>query len=172
MLILTGQRRDDVRLMHWAEIDLDRADWTIPAERYKGDRAHLVPLTEAMVAMLEEMSFRDRSGYVFSPTAGAKAYGNVVKPKRAIDKASGVTGWTIHDLRRTLRTGLSRLGIRPDISERVIGHAVGGTLGQTYDTHEYRAEKSAALEAWGAHVMAAVTGQGNENVVTLRAAAE
>ena len=67
---------------------------------------------------------------------------------------------------------MSRLGIRPDISERVIGHAVGGTLGQTYDTHEYRAEKLAALDAWGAHVKSAVDGQGAENVVALRAAVE
>ena len=125
-----------------------------------------------MVEMLVSMPFRDRSRYVFSATAGAKAYVNVTKPKRVIDKASEVTGWTLHDLRRTLRTGLSRLGIRPDISERVIGHAVGGTLGQTYDTHEYRAEKLAALEAWNAHVMAAVEGRDAENVVTLRAAGE
>ena len=166
-LILTGQRRDDVRLMHWSEIDLNRADWTIPAERYKGDRAHLVPLTEAMVEMLESMPFRDRAGYVFSPTAGVKAYNNLVKPKRAIDKASEVTGWTLHDLRRTLRTGLSRLRFRPDISERVIGHAVGGTLGQTYDTHEYRAERLAALKAWGEHVAAAVEGRVSKNVVAL-----
>ena len=172
MLILTGQRRDDVRLMHWSEIDLDRRDWTIPAERYKGDRAHLVPLTEAMAAMLEDMPFRDRAGYVFSPSGGARPYGNVVRTKRRIDRAAGVTGWTLHDLRRTLRTGLSRLGIRPDISERAIGHAVGGALGQVYDTHEYRAEKLAALQAWGAHVTAAVEGQAAENVVALRSAVE
>ena len=172
MLILTGQRRDDVRLMHWSEIDLDRRDWTIPAERYKGDRAHLIPLTEAMAAMLEDMPFRDRAGYVFSPSGGAKPYGNVVRTKREIDKAAGVTGWTLHDLRRTLRTGLSRLGVRPDISERAIGHAVGGALGQVYDTHEYRAEKLDALQAWGAHVTAAVEGQAAENVVALRSAVE
>ena len=172
MLILTGQRRDDVRLMQWSEIDLDRRDWTIPAERYKGDRAHLIPLTEAMAAMLEDMPFRDRAGYVFSPSGGAKPYGNVVRTKREIDKATGITGWTLHDLRRTLCTGLSRLGVRPDISERAIGHAVGGALGQVYDTHEYRAEKLAALQAWGAHVTAAVEGQAAENVVALRSAME
>ena len=164
-LILTGQRRDDVRKMHWSEIDLDRNDWAIPAERYKGDKLHLVPLTEAMVGILDSIPFRESGGYVFSPSGGSKPYGNVQKPKRAIEEASGVTDWTLHDLRRTLRTGLSRLGIRPDISERVIGHAVGGSLGQTYDTHEYRDEKLAALKAWGAHVMAAVEGRDVENVV-------
>ncbi len=167
-LILTGQRRDDVRLMHWREIDLGRGDWTIPLERYKSDRAHLVPLTDAMIEMLRAMPFRNRGGYVLSPNGGDIPYGNVVRPKHATDKASGVTGWTWHDLRRTLRTGLSRLGIRPDISERVIGHAVGGRLGATYDTHEFRDERLAALEAWGAHVRAIVDGQPSANVVSLR----
>ncbi len=167
-LILTGQRRDDVRLMHWREIDLGRGDWTIAPERYKSDRAHLVPLTDAMIEMLRAMPFRNRGGYVLSPNGGDIPYGNVVRPKHATDKASGVTGWTWHDLRRTLRTGLSRLGIRPDISERVIGHAVGGRLGATYDTHEFRDERLAALEAWGAHVRAIVDGQPSANVVSLR----
>ncbi|MCZ6586356.1 MAG: hypothetical protein O7B24_00220, partial [Alphaproteobacteria bacterium] len=62
--------------------------------------------------------------------------------------------------------------VRPDISERSIGHAVGGALGQVYDTHEYRAEKLDALQAWGAHVTAAVEGQAAENVVALRSAVE
>ena len=90
---------------------------------------------------------------MFSVTAGETAYGNVIKPKRKLDDISGVYDWTIHDLRRTLRTGLSRLGVRPDISERVIGHTVGGSLGQVYDTHEFRDEKRVALELWDAHVM-------------------
>lgn len=170
ILILTGQRRDDVRHMHWSELDLDSGDWTIPAERYKSDRPHLIPLTRVMVKMLQDMPFRDRAGYVFSPSGGVKPYGNVVRPKATLDIASGVTGWTLHDFRRTLRTGLSRLGIRPDISERVIGHAVGGSLGQTYDTHEFRSEKLNALEAWAAHVLVVLEGKGADNVVALRAA--
>ncbi|MEE8562654.1 MAG: hypothetical protein V3S92_03445 [Alphaproteobacteria bacterium] len=98
------------------------------------------------------------SRYVFSPGGEEIPYGNLVKPKRALDAASGVTAWIWHDLRRTLRTGLSRLGIRPDISERVIGHSVGGKLGETYDLYEYRAEKLGALEAWAAYVETVVSG--------------
>lgn len=153
MLILTGQRRDDVRCMTWDELDLRMRNWVIPASRYKGDRPHLVPLTDAMVALLKDLPFKDRGGYVFSLSAGEVAYGNLVKPKRKLDKASGVTGWTLHDIRRTVRTGLSRLGTRPDIAERVIGHSVGGRLGETYDLYSYRDEKLAALGAWGAHVL-------------------
>ena len=118
--------------------------------------------------MLEDMPFRDRQGYVFSSSGGETPTGNFAKPKRALDAASGVTGWTWHDLRRTLRTGLSRLGIRPDVAERVIGHSVGGKLGETYDLYEYRAEKLAALEAWDAHVKRVVSGTAAGNVVSLR----
>jgi integrase len=168
LVILTGQRRDDVRLMHWNEIDLQRGDWTIPARRYKADRAHLIPLTAAMKAMLEEMPLKTNGGFVLSVDGGKSPYANVQKPKAAIDDASAVTGWTWHDCRRTLRTGLSRLRIRPDIAERVIGHAVGGRLGQVYDTHEFRAERLAALEAWGAHVMSCVEGSADpDNVVSI-----
>ena len=166
-LILSGQRRDDVRLMHWREIDMARGDWVIPAQRYKSRRAHLIPLTNAMLEILDAMPFRDNGGYVLSPSGGKKPYNNVIRPKAALVRATGVTGWTLHDRRRTMRTGLSRLGIRPDISERVIGHSVGGSLGQVYDTHEFRAEKLAALEAWRAHVMAAVDGQARANVVPI-----
>lgn len=152
-VILTGQRRDDVRMMHWSEIDIKRADWVISQERYKNRRSHLVPMTDRVVATLKNIPFASSGGYVFSVTAGETAYGNVIKPKRKLDAISGVYDWTIHDLRRTLRTGLSRLGVRPDISERVIGHTVGGSLGQVYDTHEFRDEKRVALELWDAHVM-------------------
>lgn len=172
ILILTGQRRDDVRLMHWSEIDLDMGNWTISAERYKGRRAHLVPIPKGVGAILEEMPFRDRGGFVFSPQGGEAPYANLQKPKRALDKKSEVEAWTWHDLRRTLRTGLSRLGIRPDISERVIGHSVGGRLGETYDLYEYRAENLAALEAWAAHVDVVLYGKAPGNVVALRGPSE
>lgn len=168
LLLLTGQRRDDVREMHWDEIDLTAGTWTIPASRYKTGRSHLLPLAPTVRALLEDMPFRDRAGYVLSPSGGAKPYSAVVKPKAALDRASGVTGWTLHDIRRTVRTGLSALGIRPDIAERVIGHAVGGRLGQTYDLHEFREEKLRALLAWERHFLGLSAG----NVIALVARRE
>lgn len=160
-LILCGQRRDDVRCMRRDEVD--GATWIIPAERYKGDRQHLVPLTDGMLALLAECEVE--AGYVFSLTEGKKPYGNLVKPKRVLDEASKVTGWTLHDIRRTVRTGLSKLGIRPDIAERVIGHSVGGRLGETYDLYSYRAEKLQALKAWEAYFSDLIAGK--KNVVPL-----
>lgn len=152
LLILSGQRRDDVRLMQWTEIDLEGKTWTIPADRYKSRRAHLVPLPDAMVDILEALPDREKGGYLLSLDGGEKPYANVTRPKAALDTAAEVTGWTWHDLRRTMRTGLSRLGIRDDIAERAIGHSVGGRLGATYNLYDFAEEKRLALEAWAAHV--------------------
>ncbi len=164
LLILSAQRRDDVRLMHWSEIDLETRAWVIPAERYKGRRSHVVPLSDAMVEILEELPFKDAGGYVLTLDGGGRAYSNVQRPKAALDKAAKVTGWTWHDLRRTTRTGLSRLGIREDIAERVLGHVVGGRLGATYNLYEFAEEKRAALEAWAQHVQ----GLSADNVTPIR----
>ncbi len=163
LLVLSGQRRDDVRLMHWDEINLETRAWVIPGNRYKSRVSHLVPLSAAMVTILETLPFKGDGGYVLSRDGGAKPCGNVARPKAALDKASQVTAWTWHDLRRTMRTGLSRLGIRRDIAEKVIGHSVGGRLGQTYDLYEFAEEKRQALEAWAQHVQGLAAG----NVVTL-----
>ena len=163
---MSGQRRDDIRLMHWGEIDLKTRAWVIPAERYKGRRSHLVPLSAVMVEILEGLPFKDKGGYVLSLDGGGRAYSNVQRPKTALDTAAKVTGWTWHDLRRTTRTGLSRLGIREDVAARVIGHAVGGRLGATYNLHQFAEEKRAALEAWAQHVQ----GLAAENVVSMRGA--
>ena len=156
LLILTGQRRDDVRCIQWGEIDTAMRHWVIPAERYKGGRSHLVPLTGAMVEILDASPCKKPDSFVFSSSNGEAPYSNVIKPKQVLDAESSVVDWTLHDIRRTVRTGLSRLGIRPDIAERVIGHSVGGRLGETYDVYTYRDEKLHALEVWGKHVAATV----------------
>ena len=163
LLILSGQRRDDVRLMRWDELDLESCAWTIPASRFKSRRSHLVPLPDAMVEIIEGLPSNDEDGFVLSLDGGGRPYGNVQRPKGALDKAAKVTGWTWHDLRRTMRTGLSRLGIRRDVAELVIGHSVGGRLGQTYDLYEFADEKRHALDAWARHVQ----GLAAENVVSI-----
>lgn len=154
-LILSGQRRDDVRCVSWSEIDRKMMSWVIPADRYKSARPHLIPLTPTLLELFDTSP--TKQGYIFSLDKGKTAYGNVVKPKKALDHASQVTAYTWHDLRRTVRTGLSRLGFRPDIAERVIGHSVGGKLGETYDLYSYREEKLQALLAWEAHVISLLT---------------
>lgn len=89
---------------------------------------------------------------------GERGIGAWSYAKRRLDAACGVKGWVIHDLRRTLATGLQKLGIPVPVTETVLGHTSGsrGGIVGVYQKHNYADEKRAALEAWGAHVMALV----------------
>jgi integrase len=159
LALLLGQRRDEIAGMTWRELDLDAGLWVIPAARYKTGIEHAVPLPAAAVALLRKLAESkvcDR--FVFSTTPGTR-FSGYSKSKERLDRVSGVTGWRIHDLRRTMRTGLSRLKIEPDIAERVIGHVVGGVRG-VYDRHLYLDEKRQALRRWAAHLVGVVEGRG------------
>jgi integrase len=92
--------------------------------------------------------------------------GGLVRPKKALDAASGVTGWVIHDLRRTARTLMSRAGVDADVAERCLGHAIGGVRA-TYDRHEFEQEKRRAFEALAGMIETIIRGP-TENVVQLR----
>src|SRR5262249_3546788 len=113
--------------------------------RYKNKLDTLIPLSRAAQKIL---AGRLNGGFVFSAD-GTKPLGDFAARKRAFDKACGVTGWRIHDLRRTARTLLSRAGIPADIAERCLGHALTGVRG-VYDRHAYEAEKRHAFEALAA----------------------
>jgi hypothetical protein len=89
------------------------------------------------------------------------------KSKAQLDRVCGVVDWRLHDLRRTVRTGLAALRVDPDVSERVIGHVIGGVKG-VYDRHLYLAEKRDALNRWTQH-LAGIVSQLPEKVVELRA---
>jgi len=144
LLLLTAQRRDEVARMRRSEIH-DRV-WTIPAERYKTGRANAVPLSAAAWAIVEAQPAGD---LVFA-TYGSLATSGTPKARfdAAVAGANGGTPlprWTLHDLRRTAKTLMARAGVRPDISERVLGHVIGGVEG-VYDQHSYLDEKREALE--------------------------
>ena len=137
-LLLTAQRRDKVASMQWDDLAGDV--WTIRTEkREKGNAGELV-LPQAALDVLDERG----EGLVFPGRGGKQISGWSVYKKR-LDKASGVSGWVLHDLRRTARSLISRAGVRPDIAERVLGHARQGVEG-VYDRHQYRDEKAHALK--------------------------
>jgi integrase len=146
MLILTGLREREVADASWSEIDLKKRLWTIPAARMKGGRAHEVPLAPESVALLEALP-RWTSDFVFTTTNGTKPINGFSKAKVRIDKLSGVAGWKIHDLRRSMRTHLSALPVQDLVRELVIAHAKPG-LHKVYDQHAYQAEKRECLELW------------------------
>src|SRR5262245_11508301 len=157
-LLLTAQRRDEVAQMSRQEIDLDGI-WTIPAERYKSKHPNFVPLSKAALAVIAAQPRYDDCEYVF-PSRAKTPYSGFSKSKAKLDKATfaalkkqakkgakiePIPNWTIHDLRRTAKTLMVRAGVRPDISERVLGHVIAG-VESTYDRHSYADEKRDALE--------------------------
>jgi integrase len=154
-LVLTGQREREVAEMSWSELDLEMRLWVIPARRMKGDRVHEVPLASAAVALLEELPRWNSGDYAFTTTGGEKPVNGFSKAKARIDKLSGVKGWVIHDLRRTVRTHLSALPVQDLVRELVIAHAKPG-LHKVYDQHAYQDEKRHCLELWEARLLAIV----------------
>ncbi|WP_288037491.1 site-specific integrase [Acidiphilium sp.] len=147
MLILTGQRRDEVAHMRWSEIDMDQRIWTIPAGRMKGGRTHVVPLAPEALAILAKLPRFTAGDYVFSTDGGVKPVNGFSKAKARLDEMSGVTGWVLHDLRRTTRTHFSALPVQDLVRELVIAHARPG-LHKVYDQHSYIDEKRECLTLW------------------------
>jgi integrase len=148
MLALTGARRDEIAKLRWSEID--GATIKLEGSRTKTGAPHTIPLSSAARALLN--SLPHLGDFVFS---GAKPMSNWSKCKLQLDDASGVTNWRIHDLRRTVATGMQRLGVNLQTIEAVLGHTSGSRSGVVgvYQRHSFDAEKRAALEAWGRHVV-------------------
>ena len=152
LLLLTGQRRDEVSHMRWRELDLDNGSWTIPAERNKGGRLHVVPLSALALSILRSVPRSE--DYVFWGRSPATAINGWSRTKERLDQLSEVTDWRLHDLRRTAATGMARLGFDPHVVERVLNHATStaGPLARVYQRYAYEDEKRAALDSWSAQV--------------------
>jgi integrase len=171
MLILTGQRREEVAAMAPEELAADLSLWTIPASRAKNGAAHLVPLSSEAQAIVRAAPRAEGNDLVFPGLRGP--FSGFSKAKAALDKASGVKGWRLHDIRRTLATGLQKLGVRLEVTEAVLNHVSGsrGGIVGVYQRHAWAEEKRAALAAWGAHVTGIVEEQdAADNVTPLRRA--
>jgi integrase len=139
-LLLTAARRNEAAELPWAE--LSGGDWVLPAQRNKVKVELVRPLSGAVRTLLDEIP---RTGcFVFG--AGDRPMGGFSKFKAAFDRSCNVRGWTLHDLRRTGRSLISRAGVRPDVAELCLGHVIGGVRG-TYDRHQYHEEKAQAFEA-------------------------
>jgi integrase len=171
LLMLTGQRREEVAGMTRAELSEDLATWTIPATRTKNGIPHLVPLSQPASKILQALPSngpgdvqgahqRAKLALVFPGERGTP-FSGWSKAKSALDTASGVSGWWLHDLRRTLATGLQRLGVRLEVTEAVLNHLSGSRAGVVgiYQRHDWAEEKRAALQAWSTHLLAAAEGR-------------
>ncbi len=169
MLFLTAQRLREVSNMRWDEIDFDQGIWTIPSARTKNGKPHFVHLSaQAKTALLSIPKIGD---YVFT-TNGKTPFSGFSKSKTRIDVLSGVTDWRLHDIRRTVTSGMAELGIVPHVADKVLNHQSGTISGvaAVYQRHEYIEERKFALETWGRHIEALVNGIDRQNVISIRAA--
>ena len=148
LLLTTAQRLNEVARMQWAEVNTDTAVWTIPAERTKSGRDMEVPLSSLALDILKALPRFTEGGHVFTTTSGVRPVSGFSKMKARTDGLSDVTGWRLHDLRRTARTGLAELGVPEIIAEKVLNHAERNVLAKIYNRHEYADEKRDALERW------------------------
>src|SRR5262249_31339487 len=155
-LALTGQRREEVARLLWEELDLARRIWTIPKSRKKNAKAHVVHLSEQSLAVLKRA---DRNSPLVFSLLGTKPFQEFSRAKRVLDQLSGVTGWRLHDLRRTCVSGMARLGVAPHVADKILNHQSGtiSRVAAVYQRHEFLTERREALERWGAYVAAAET---------------
>jgi integrase len=168
LLMLTGQRREEVAGMRWSEFDLDRALWILPAERVKNARQHEVPLSRQVLALLPER--REGRAYVFGRgrTGGFSGFSPA---KKRLDVAAGLEQpWVIHDLRRSAVTHMAEIGIAPNVIEAAVNHVSGhrGGIAGVYNLASYRPQKAAALQTYADWLEAVVEGrEPDSNVVRL-----
>lgn len=190
-LLVTGQRRGEVAGMRHSETD--ESGWSIPAARTKNGRPHVVPLVKAARDIVQQFP-KFGEGFVFT-TNGTSPISGFSAGKARLDKAIlaarkkaaaecgddcetvvPMQPWTWHDLRRTMATGMARLGIAPHIIERILNHsatkgAVSGLshVWETYSRHDFAPEMVKALERWESHILGLVEGRASaDNVVAMR----
>jgi integrase len=171
LLLLTGCRLNEVAGMKRGELSEDGATWTIPGERSKNHRVHVVPLVPLARDIIAQVRRIEGSEFVFTIT-GRNPVATGSKLKHALDATiEPTTPWVLHDLRRTAATGMAELGVAPHIVEAVLNHISGAKAGVAgvYNRAAYLPEKKAALERWAAHIEGLVTGR-PANVVTMRGA--
>ena len=178
LLLLTGLRLNEVVDARWSEFDKQRLRWTIPKERMKGRnskaRAHVVPLTSEILKLIDSLP-RFEGDCLFSVSNGLTPVyvGNNIKKEldtlmlaalRAEDPKAKLGRWTNHDLRRCIRSGMSRLRVPDAVAEAILAHTQGG-IAKTYNVDDMFDQKVDALTAWAGHLKSIVTP--SANVVSL-----
>ncbi|MGM0583390.1 MAG: tyrosine-type recombinase/integrase [Pseudomonadota bacterium] len=195
LLLLTAQRREEVSAAQWSEIDLQATEWSLPGERVKNGRAHVVPLSEQALEIIRALPRQSKDPFLF-PAAFARRKDGPFPPrpvsgfgqaKKRLDAAmllelrkmaeergedpDDVTlpPWRLHDLRRTAASGMARLGVAVHVVERLLNHVSGTISGiaAVYNRHSYREEMRAAAQAW-ANFLDGLSDERAENVVALR----
>ncbi|MFA5952231.1 MAG: tyrosine-type recombinase/integrase [Hyphomicrobium sp.] len=157
LLMLTGQRRNEVANMQWSQLDFEAKTWTLPAELTKNGRQHVLPLTPQTVTLLRALP-HFTSDYVFPARGENPAFAHFSRGKVKLDALSGVKDWTLHDLRRSAATHLAKLGVAPHVIERILNHVSGtfGGVAGVYNRFQYLDEMRKALAMWESHLANAI----------------
>src|SRR5262249_19468138 len=175
LLALTGQRRDEIGSLRWSEVDFDKALIALPPERTKNSRPHDVPLSPPALAILKARPHLAGREYVFG--SGARSHLGWSNYKVALDariaSKGAISGWRLHDLRRTVSTRMhDELGVFPHIVEAVLNHVSGHRAGVAgiYNRATYAKEKAIALARWAEH-LASIVSERSSKVVAIRESA-
>lgn len=178
LLILTGARREEVAGLAWSELRQDELLWKLPADRAKNGRANDIPLSKLAMAEIAAMSKGTkwpRRGLLFT-TTGKTSVSGFSRAKKRLDAEiaklndkEALEPWTLHDLRRTLATGMQRLGVRFEVTEAILNHVSGSKAGVAgvYQRHDWAPEKRKALDAWARHIAGLLVENDKSNVVAL-----
>ena len=171
MLLLLGQRRTETALMAWSDVDLDQGVWTVPPEITKSGRPHKISLPAQAVAILRTHKRAAKSDLVF-PGRHNKPMTGWSKRLPAVYELTAkaeMKPWTPHDLRRTVRTALGRLGVDRVVAELLIDHAISDELAAIYDRGDYWHLRVEAASRWADHVAGAISAT-DKKVAALRGA--
>jgi integrase len=152
LLILTGQRRAQIAGLRWSWIDFEQRQITFPASTMKNGREHVVPMSTAIGKLLRSLPRFQEEDRVF-PARNHKSKNGpsgFSKTKVRLDTLSGVTNWVLHDIRRTVSTGMIAMGVADQTVESLLSHVIPGVRG-VYNRHKYVEEMRIALELWQSH---------------------
>jgi integrase len=168
LLMLSGQREGEIAGLNWSEIDLARGVISLPAARCKNHRPHTIPVSEPAHAILEAQPRRGTNGklrdLVFGYGSGpfsAWSQAKTTLDARIAASGEALPSWRVHDIRRSVATGMAEIGVQPHIIEAVLNHVSGhkGGVAGTYNKASYDREKRQALDLWAEHLLAIVEGR-------------
>jgi integrase len=165
LLILLGARRQEIGGLRWSELDLDNGRWLLPAQRSKNGRGHELPLMPMALDIIRDVPRLVSRDQLFGARSN-DGFTDWDDQKETLDERSGVIGWTLHDIRRSVATKLADIGVQPHVIEQILNHQSGHKAGPAgiYNRSSYEREVRAALALWADHVRTLVEG-GERKVV-------
>jgi integrase len=164
LLIVTGARRSEVGDLRWHELNRGAGTWTIPADRAKSGRDHVLPLPPLAWELIDAWAERGAGADWLFFSRGFQAWSQC---KRALDARCGVESWVLHDIRRSVATHAADMGVAPHTVEAVLGHQYGSRVSRTYNRSAYFNDMRVALNLWADHLQSIVSG-GERKIIALR----